>query len=163
VSTYATIKAAVKNHEKRTIALHSFVIALLPFFNPTLEQKTKYETHGFALAGDVKEYLAVYDVDKVWSALAYYAQVIGFQFRAELHVGLSGLALQFYESQKMVTEGHASAMLPIEVAIKKWRPVVRGKQVEQFVVSEMAAKVCNVLLVEYARTYDIEFEVFGMV
>ena len=87
VSAYATIKAAVKNHEKRTIVLHSFVIALLPFFNPTREQKTKYETHRFALAGDVKEYLAVYDVNKMSSALAYYAQASGFQFRVEPHCG----------------------------------------------------------------------------
>jgi len=59
----------------------------------------------------------------------------------------------------MVTEGHASAMAPIEAAIKKWRPVVGDKQVETFFALEMAAKISNILLVECARTYDAEFEV----
>lgn len=144
---------------KASIAIVSFSIALLPFFDPISNDVGQYDKTIFSSAPiDTEHYLEVISKDRVFQALAWYTIAVGMAFRSEaLATGLQTMAKSF------VTDGYAASgteisLRGIHTAIANWRPEVKGKRITKEKAEKMATNVVNMLVVEYARE-DEKFEV----
>jgi hypothetical protein len=158
VSTLQTIRNALAN-SKRSDALHSFAIALLPFFEPDKELVKRLESLSFSMTM-ADAYVKGIEPHKFFGALAFYCLKVGFKFRDELDLGLKELASKFEGSSGIVTMVSDSGLNAIQIAIHKWLPNVGKTTVTATRAKMMAEDVINMMFVEYARENDDGFKVY---
>jgi hypothetical protein len=160
-SPHAALKRALLGSARKLAALYSFIIAVLPFFNPPKDKVATYESKTFAVAESADIYMEAYENDKVWHALIYFATLLKFSFRPELAAAMNDLAAKFVDSRDANVDALESSLAGITTAIEKYRPPPPHGQPKMS--NERAAKTAkdlvNVMLIEYAREYDKTFDV----
>jgi hypothetical protein len=155
VSNWQTIRNAVAN-DKRADALHSFVIALLPFI--VSDEAKSLESMTFSPMTQ-NAYVEGMKSHKVTWALAFYCVEVGFKFRDQLDEKLRELARKFESLNGTLSPATDAGVAAIQTAIEKWRPTSVTKTVTPERARRMARDVINILFVEYAREIEPSFAV----
>ena len=156
---YRTIKSACPTTHICN-ALHSFAIALLPFFNPTSNEVTDFEQAAMSTA-NVSSYLNHFRLSSVFWALAYYALSVGFRVQPEIEEGLKEIAQMFIDVKGYDDDTLEESLRPVYQANCKGKPSKINAPKKDLTTfrKRLAGDIVNLIYVEFGRKFNKDFKV----